>query len=132
MEYADISTCAGQAFVGYSMFRDLWNQLGPFIMIMRPVTDLCWTCQKNNNCIEKSVNLPEVEKAEAVKAQEHLLRAVGERTFYQRLCHESKENLQHYIKDVNFSVRPYPRSYDKTMHYSYDYAQQLHYPADPN
>ena len=30
---------------------------------MRPATDLCWTCQKNNNFIQKSVNMPESQKA---------------------------------------------------------------------
>jgi len=69
----------GQVSVGYSNFRDLWNQLCPFILIMRPPTDLCWTCQKNNNKIHKTANLPEAAKAEAVRTQEeHLRLASGE------------------------------------------------------
>lgn len=42
--YADISASMGQVSVGYSKFCDLWNQLCPFILIMQPATDLCWTC----------------------------------------------------------------------------------------
>ena len=69
----------GQVSVGYSKFCDLWNQLCPFILIMRPATDLCWTCQKNNSQINKSVNLPEAEKVDVVRKQEeHLRLASGE------------------------------------------------------
>ena len=46
--YFDICMSTGQVSVGYSKFCDLWNQLCPFILIMQPATDLCWTCQKNN------------------------------------------------------------------------------------
>ena len=68
--YQDASTAAGHVAVGYSKFCDLWNQLCPFIVIMRPASDLCWTCQKNNNQILKSANLPEGQKAEVVKKQD--------------------------------------------------------------
>ena len=30
---------------------DLWTQLCPFIVIKRPTSDLCWTCQKNNSVV---------------------------------------------------------------------------------
>ena len=100
---------------------------------MQPATDLCWTCQKNNNRIHKTANLPESEKAEVVRRQEeHLLLAAGKRNFYKNCCQESKDSVQNYIKDVDFSVEREPSSYDGTVHYSYDYAQQLHYPTDPN
>ena len=46
--YTEISSSQGQLSVGYSKFCDLWNQLCPFVLIMRAATDLCWTCQKNN------------------------------------------------------------------------------------
>ena len=131
--YADICVSAGEASVGCSKFCDLWNQLCPFVLIMRPATDLCWTCQKNNNRIHKTTNLPKNEKAEAVRAQEqHLRLALGERNFYQSRCQELKENVQNYIKDIDFSVGQQPCSFDGTAHYSYDYAQQLHFPTDPN
>ena len=77
--YFDICTSTGQVSVGYSKFCDLWNQLCPFILIMRPATDLCWTCQKNNTQINKSANLPEAEKVDVVRKQEeHLRLASGE------------------------------------------------------
>ena len=66
-KYFDICTSMGQTSVGYSKFCDLWNQLCPFILIMRSATDLCWTCQKNNSQINKSANLPEAEKVDVVR-----------------------------------------------------------------
>jgi hypothetical protein len=37
--------------VGESSFRSLWNQLTPYIVTAKPMTDLCWTCQRNNTLI---------------------------------------------------------------------------------
>ena len=99
---------------------------------MRPATDLCWTCQKNNNLIQKTANLPEAEKVEAVRNQEqHLRLAAGEREFYKHCCQETKESVAQHLEGVDFSLRRKPCSYDGIVHYSYDYAQQLHYPSDP-
>ena len=131
--YTNICVGTGKPSMGYSKFCDLWNQLCPFIVIMRPATNLCWTCQKNNNRIRNTVNLPESDKAEAVRDQEqHLLLATGERNFYKNCCRESKDGIQEYLKVVDFAVEREPYSYDGTVHYSYDYAQQLHFTADPN
>ena len=131
--YEDICTSTGQVSVGYSKFCDLWNQLCPFILIMRPATDLCWTCQKNNNRIHRTVNFPEAEKVEAVRAQEeHLRPTSGEREHYKNCCEESKHHVQRFLEEVDFAHGREPCSYNGTVHYSYDYAQQLHYPSNPN
>ena len=37
--YCEICASHGEQSVGYSKFCDLWNQLCPFILIMRPATD---------------------------------------------------------------------------------------------
>jgi hypothetical protein len=39
--------------VGISTFKNLWKELLPFVVINKPATDLCWTCQKNNTLISK-------------------------------------------------------------------------------
>ena len=130
--YQDACGADGRVAVGYSKFCDLWGQLCPFIVIMRPASDLCWTCQKNNNQILKSANLPEAQKAELVKQQEvHLRLAAGERDFYKKCCTTTKDALTEHLKDVDFTEKRAPCTLEGTVHYSYDYAQQLHYPADP-
>ena len=123
----------GQVSVGYSKFCDLWNQLCPFILIMRPATDLCWTCQKNNSQINKSVNLPEAEKVDVVRKQEeHLRLASGEWEYYKMSSKETKARVQAHLEKADFAFGQRPCSYKGTVHYSYVYAQQLHYPANPN
>jgi hypothetical protein len=39
--------------VKYSAFRQLWRQLLPYIVLSKPMTDLCWVCQRNNGLILK-------------------------------------------------------------------------------
>ena len=130
--YQDSCVTVGQVAVGYSKFCDLWRQLCPFVVIMRPASDLCWTCQKNNNQILRSANLPESQKAEVVKQQEkHLTLAAGERDYYKGCCKTTKDALAEHLTTVDFSEKHAPCSLEGTVHYSYDYAQQLHYPADP-
>ena len=128
--YCEICASHGEQRDGYSKFCDLWNQLCPFVLIMRPATDLCWTCQKNNNLIQKSANLPENQKVEAVRNQEEHLR-LGEGDFYKKCCQESKESVGRNLQEIDFTMGREPCSYQGTVHYSYDYAQQLHYPSDP-
>ena len=122
--YFDMCTSTGQVSVGYSKFCDLWNQLCPFILIMRPATDLCWTCQKNNSQINKSANLPEAEKVDVVRKQEEYLRlASGEREYYKMSCKETKVRVQAHLEKADFAFRQRPCSYKGTVQYSYDYAQ---------
>ena len=77
--------------------------------------------------------MPEGQKAEAIRAQEqHLRLAAGEREFNKNCCKQSKENIRQYLQEIDFNFGRAPCSYNGTVHYSYDYAQQLHYPSDPN
>ena len=49
--------------VSYSMFTSLWRQLLPHVVVMKPMSDLCWICQQNSTAIAKSANRPEEEKS---------------------------------------------------------------------
>ena len=69
--YSEISTSQSQNHVGYSKFCDLWSQLCPFVLIMRPATDLCWT-QKNNNLIQKTANLPKLKKLRPLEIRSNI------------------------------------------------------------
>jgi len=124
------SAVPGQRVVKLSTFRQLWSQLLPFIVIAKPMSDLCWVCQKNNTAIVRSVNLLEEEKSEALKTQElHLHRATSQRSYYAHLCQQSAAIaksflLQHFQKST-------PNSLPATFHDSFDFAQQVLYPANP-
>ena len=118
----------GQRVVRLSSFRSLWRQLLPYVVVGRPMSDLCWVCQRNNSHILRAVNIPEEMKSATLLTQEtHLRRATSERSAYQLMCAQAKEAAQtHGITELGRSDHP-----PSTFHYSFDFAQQLHYPANP-
>ena len=76
------------------------------VLIMPPTTDSCWTCQKNNTPINKSPNLPEVEKVDAVRRQEeHLCLTSGEREYYKMARKETKACVQPHLEEADFALR---------------------------
>jgi hypothetical protein len=103
--------------VGRSKFYDVWSELLPHISISTPSSDLCFTCQQNALAIQKSGCLSEEEKSECFEsAQEHLRRAKTERDYYKSQV-EAAESAEQ-------------TSSSRIAHYSYDFAQQIHYPYD--
>lgn len=62
--------------VGYSLFLELWQTLIPWIVIAKPSSDLCWTCQQFSETLANNPNLHDDEKQEIVQRyQEHLKEA---------------------------------------------------------
>ena len=124
--------------VAYSTFCALWRAQLPSLILMKPMTDLCWTCLKNSHAILRSANCPSEEKSDVLKAAEEHLRIVQiERSTYKTKCDECKRDITtHFTLDGKFEP-PLPSSMspansrDITAHYSFDYAQQIHYPSDP-
>ena len=89
----------------------------------KPATDLCFTCQQNNDKLAKAFLLPEDEReALHASAMEHLQKARAERQNYRKQCEDS-ENAWNAHCSTNKET-----AYKRSMHYSFDYAQQIHYP----
>ena len=63
--------------VRYTSFCRLWRSLVPSVTIMKPMTDLCWQCQQNNNAVIRSANSTELEKSLTLKKAEEHLRIVS-------------------------------------------------------
>ena len=100
--------------------EDLWSQLRPHITSMKPATDLCDICQSNIVKIICSINLPESQKSVNLKvAEKHLELAKQEREYYNEQCILAARDLK-----LN------PQS-PKVIHCSFDFAQQIHFPASP-
>ena len=116
--------------MGSSTFFDTWKQLCPFIVTARPMTDLCWTCQKNNHLIFRSANLSDSDKSARIRLQEdHLSIVQQERSLYNNMVHLAKIACS--VNNItDLQARP-PCSSNITMHYSFDYAQQVHLPSNP-
>ena len=113
--------------------------LVPSVVIMKPMSDLCWQCHQNSTALLRAANRPEEQKSTTIReAQEHLHVVQLERSCYKTTCDECCATVtSHFTTDGQFSppsqlsaVVPVPVSSIK-VHYSFDYAQQVHYPSDP-
>ncbi|XP_042570871.1 uncharacterized protein LOC122135487 [Cyprinus carpio] len=119
----------GERAVCKTSFKALWNRLLPHIKSCRPHTDLCWQCQSNNEQLIRSANLPDDRKSEAVKKQQdHLSLVQKERAVYNDMTAACRK----ICSGSNLSFGPsLPASKKIRMHYSFDFAQQLHFPSNP-
>ena len=122
--------------IAYTTFCRLWRTLVPKVITMKRMSDLCWTCQQNSTTVLRMANAPEGEKSLALaNALEHLRIVNLERTFYKERVERSKAAVRSkYSIDGVIQLPPPPRapqSANIPVHYSFDYAQQVHYPSNP-
>ena len=118
--------------ISYSKFKDLWQQFHPNVVVAKPMTDLCMTCQQNTAKLVRSANVPDSEKSECVRAQqEHLNTVKSERELYREVCEEATRTFEAVENTIRLNESHDPCSLDGTMHYSFDFAQQLHIPSNP-
>ena len=129
--YKHAAEVGGYTVVGYTKFVQTWNEFLPFIKIMQPSMDLCHTCQKNTEKISGRAGASEEDKISAVEAhQDHLSKAKREREIYNAAVDASKDFLKDH-PTISLLSSSCPCSLKGTVHYSYDYAQQVHYPSNP-
>lgn len=82
-EFQRVCEETGKQGLGYTSFTKLWQQFHPDLLISKPMTDLCLTCQQNTSKLVWSANLPNSEKSQCVLTQqEHLDRVQTERELY--------------------------------------------------
>ena len=105
--------------------------------MMKPMSDLCFECQKNSTAIVRAANCPDTEKSVALKNAEDHLRIVHlERSFYKSTVDECRRIVHdHFMQNGSFvapglSSKIAPSSKPITVHYSFDFAQGIHYPSD--
>ena len=90
---------------------------------------MCWTCHKNNNIILKSQNKPALGNSTVLQEQlEHLSLAHVGIQYYRSQCQLATKSA---VSFPSAFEKHLPCSFDGVAHYSWDYAQQLHYPHDP-
>ena len=123
---------AGKQAVCYSKFAELWEQFHPNVVVAKPMSDLCETCQQNTTKLLRAANLPDLENSDCVrKQQEHLNLALAERNVYREACNEAEHNFKTIEDTVDLSEPRAACSLVQTIHYSFDYAQQVHIPSNP-
>ena len=97
--------------VAYSTFCYLWRKLTPYIIVMKPRSDLCWQCQQNSTAIIKIANHPEADKSEAIEtALEHLHIVKTERKHYKTICDECKHSVRTHFATNDIFTPPPPCS----------------------
>ena len=123
--------------VAYTTFCRLWRSLLPSVIIMKPMSDLCWQCQQNSTAILRATNCTDSEKSETLKAAEEDLRIVQlERSFYRSTCDDCRREVRaHFSSNGSFHPPPLSakipaNSNNIKVHYSFDYARQVHFPSD--
>ena len=121
-KYKDACTTNNWTPVGRSKFYDIWQHQLPHISISTPSTDLCFTCHQNSLSLQKSGYLSEEEKARLLaSAQEHISRAKVERVYY---------NSQVEAVQKAWNTAQSNGVFPRIAHYSYDFAQQIHFPYE--
>jgi hypothetical protein len=134
--YKEACEKAEKRTLAFTTFSWLWRKQVPHILVMKPMTDLCWFCQRNTNLLLRSANQPDEVKSAAIREAEEHLRVVGiERSHYKTTCDACKQSLRSYLESNNLPSLPSepaePCSRPIAAHYSFDMAQQVHYPCDP-
>ena len=130
--YNSVCKASGQQAVSYSKFAELWQQLHLNVVVAKPMTDLCITCQQNTTKLLRAANLPVHEKSDCINAQqEHLNCAQAEREFYRESCSDTTTTFKTLETEISLNERHAACSLNGTMHYSFDYAQQVHFPSNP-
>jgi hypothetical protein len=112
--------------ISYRTFCRVWKQYRPNIRVQNPRTDLCSVCTANQLNLGTMSNLSEEDQLKLLRASsDHLVHANKERVEYKRQITESRTNF-----DPNLKVGYHePCSFDGFVHYSFDYAQQVHIPS---
>ena len=75
-----------------------------------------------------SANTPKQEKSAVLREQEeHLRVAVQERSHFTQLCQQSR------LKKINYNLNlgSVSNTVDTSLHFSFDFVQQVSYPSDP-
>ena len=118
--------------VAYTTFCRLWKLLLPDIIMMRPMSDLCWNCQQNSHLILRSANSTDIEKTINLdNALEHLRVVAVERSFFRSIVGDCSSSIRSQYSS-NGSFQPpslsskIPENSKKIKgHYSFDYAQMV-------
>lgn len=124
--------------VGYNTFRRLWKQMTPHIRFMSPRTDLCDRCEELKNGIRHAPSHQQTARLVG-EYDSHRADADAARQAYRSQITEARESRRTFSEDerlgilsslsgVTSAIRQKPCSRDMTMHYSFDFAQQVHYP----
>ena len=113
--------------VKYQTFRRIWIDIFPNIVFSKPKSDLCITCEDNKKEINASIASGDEERKlnSLMVARDHILAAKKERDYYRDTIAQSKESFHKIMSNGKFC-----KNNNCKMHYSWDFAQQIHFPYE--
>lgn len=92
-KYEELAKQLGYRSVSLRTFQRTWNEQCPYVLPMRPATDLCGKCQDFTRNISNSGILSEDDKiCKLLEYEDHLAQAKSERDYY-RSQTESAKNV---------------------------------------
>ena len=124
--------------IGYHTFCRLWKQMTPHIRFMSPRTDLCDLCEELKSGIRYAPSHQQTAKL-VEEYNSHRVDADAARQIYRSQITEARKTWRAFsegerfgilssLSGVTSAIKQKPCSKDMTMHYSFDFAQQVHYP----
>ncbi|CAC5400107.1 unnamed protein product [Mytilus coruscus] len=127
-EYEKLAINMKYRSVSVRTFQRQWHDLCPNIVVTKPCTDLCQKCQEYAGKISNSGNLSEEEKQLLLNQYNiHVQLAKEQRDYYREQVKISKQNYMD-LPDALKQSGNSPQSVQTTLHYSWHYAQQVHFP----
>ncbi len=125
---------SSQHDISYRTFLRIWHDVASYICFSKPRSDLCMRCEDFKKRLNQ-LNADLTEEAETKKitvyreALAHIEHARRERNHYRQCIKISEQNYSKIdIKQRMGRVQANSRAFP--MHYSWDFAQQLHYPFE--
>jgi hypothetical protein len=121
--------------IAYRTFLKIWQKEFPHIKFNDPRSDLCMTCEGFKKLLNQiTATLDETkEKAQAQihrDALDHLKMVKKERLYYQANTRIANSYYRNFLLTPNSLNPSKPNSKNIMSHYSWDFAQQLHYPFE--
>ena len=121
--------------ISYRTFLKIWQEEFPHVKFNDPRSDLCMTCEefkKRLNQVASALDENKEKKQAQIhkEALEHLKHVKKERLFYKANTKVANEYYRKLGLKTVHSKPSDPNSKNIMSHYSWDFAQQLHYPFE--
>ena len=126
---------SGNTSIAYRTFLKIWQEEFPHIKFNDPRSDLCMTCEEFKKRLNQVTAIldEDKEKKQALihkEALNHLKLVKKERLFYRANAKVAHEYYQKLKANTHLTNPNEPSSKNIMSHYSWDFAQQLHYPFE--
>ena len=119
-EYETLCHNIHETPVGRTKFYQVWKETRPFIVTMKPADDLCFECQKLTTALSNCGHLSDDKSHRLADYTNHL-----------DLAKQARADYNQQIISCRDAYNSATVGEDVPIHYSYHFAQQVHFPNNP-